>query len=85
MQPEECQTQASQTPRPTETQRPVPQPQPQKPKEKKEQQPMAPKTTRIVDTRTTNVDLSKYDERLENFVPESASHVHIIIPSNVSK
>ncbi len=53
-------------------QRPIPQPQPQKPKEKKEQQPVAPKTTRIVDTRTTSVDLSKYDERLENFVPESA-------------
>ncbi|MBQ8496890.1 MAG: translation initiation factor IF-2 [Clostridia bacterium] len=52
--------------------RPIPQPQPQKPKEKKEQQPIAPKTTRIVDTRTTSVDLSKYDERLENFVPESA-------------
>ena len=51
---------------------PVPQPQPQKPKEKKEQTPVAPKTTRIVDTRTTSVDLSKYDERLENFVPESA-------------
>ena len=33
---------------------------------------MAPKTTRIVDTRTTTVDLSKYDERLESFVPESA-------------
>ena len=53
-------------------QRPIPQPQPQKPKEKKEQRPMAPKTTRIVDTRTTTVDLSKYDERLESFVPESA-------------
>ncbi len=54
--------------------KPIPQPQPQqqKPKEKKEQQPLAPKTTRIVDTRTTSVDLSKYDERLENFVPESA-------------
>ena len=59
------------TPAPANT-RPIPQPQPQKPKEKKEQQPMAPKTTRIVDTRTTSVDLSKYDERLENFVPESA-------------
>lgn len=45
--------------------------QPQKPKEKKEQKPMAPKTTRIVDTRTTTVDLSKYDERLETFVPEN--------------
>ena len=52
--------------------RPIPQPQPQKPKEKKEQPVLAPKTTRIVDTRTTSVDLSKYDERLENFVPESA-------------
>ncbi len=26
--------------------------------------------TRVVDTRTTSVDLSKYDERLENFSPE---------------
>ncbi len=64
--------QQPQAPRPADTQRPIPQPQPQKPKEKREQQPMAPKTTRIVDTRTTNVDLSKYDERLETFVPESA-------------
>jgi len=32
----------------------------------------AVKKTRVVDTRTTSVDLSKYDERLENFVPESA-------------
>ncbi len=53
------------------TPRPIPQPQPQKPKEKKEQQPMAPKTTRIVDTRTTNVDLAKYDERLEHFVNDN--------------
>lgn len=52
--------------------KPISQPQPQKPKEKKGQAPLAPKTTRIVDTRTTSVDLSKYDERLENFVPESA-------------
>ena len=59
-------------PAPAPAPRPIPQPQPQKPKEKKEQQPLAPKTTRIVDTRTTDVDLSKYDERLENFVPESA-------------
>jgi translation initiation factor IF-2 len=57
---------------PAQNARPIPQPQPQKPKEKKEQQVLAPKTTRIVDTRTTSVDLSKYDERLENFVPESA-------------
>lgn len=32
----------------------------------------AVKKTRVVDTRTTSVDLSKYDERLESFVPESA-------------
>ncbi len=50
--------------------RPIPQPQPQKPKEKKEQIPMAPKTTRIVDTRTTNVDLAKYDEKLDSFVQD---------------
>ncbi len=30
------------------------------------------RSTRIVDTRTANVNLAKYDERLENFVPESA-------------
>ena len=57
--------------------RPIPQPQPQKPKEKKEQPVLAPKTTRIVDTRTTSVDLSKYDERLENFVPESARRSNV--------
>lgn len=31
------------------------------------------KRTRIVDTRTSSVDLSKYDEKLENFVSESKS------------
>ena len=72
-QPRQIPTQQPAAPAVSQTQsRPVPQPQPQKPKEKKEQQPIAPKTTRIVDTRTTSVDLSKYDERLENFVPESA-------------
>ncbi|MGN1095098.1 MAG: hypothetical protein ACI4QR_01780, partial [Eubacteriales bacterium] len=30
------------------------------------------RSTRIVDTRTTHVNLAKYDERLENFVPESS-------------
>ena len=29
--------------------------------------------TRVVDTRSVEVDLSKYDERLDNFVPESVS------------
>ena len=28
--------------------------------------------TRVVDTRTTNVDLSKYDDRLNNFIPGAA-------------
>ena len=60
------------TPAPTPRPTPVPMPQAQKPKEKKPQAPQGPKTTRIVDTRTTTVDLSKYDERLETFVPESA-------------
>lgn len=52
---------------------PVP-PQMPSPKKKENSQPrpVQPKTTRIVDTRTTTVDLSKYDERLESFVPESA-------------
>ena len=66
--PQPAQSQSRPAAQPT---RPVPQPQPQKPKEKKEQKPIAPKTTRIVDTRTTTVDLSKYDERLESFVPEN--------------
>lgn len=36
-----------------------------------------PKDTesRLVDTRTSTVDLEKYDERLENFVPESSKDV----------
>ena len=32
----------------------------------------AVKKTRVVDTRSSNVDLSKYDERLENFVPDAS-------------
>lgn len=31
--------------------------------------------TRVVDTRTSNVDLSKYDERLDNFVPDAVKDV----------
>ncbi len=34
-----------------------------------------PGESRIVDTRTATVDLEKYDERLENFVPESDKDV----------
>ncbi len=31
--------------------------------------------TRVVDTRTSRVDLSKYDERLDHFVPDAAKNV----------
>ena len=72
-----AQTAAPAVAQPAPVSRPIPQPQPQKPKEKKEQPVLAPKTTRIVDTRTTSVDLSKYDERLENFVPESARRSNV--------
>ena len=37
----------------------------------------AVKKTRVVDTRSSNVDLSKYDERLENFVPDSARRANV--------
>ena len=51
---------------------PVRPPQPKKP-----QQPVVEKkrtgNTRVIDTRTTNVDLSKYDERLDKFAPDAFS------------
>ena len=63
-------------------QKPAQKPAEQRSDDKKKQQtivmsgnmaaPTPERKTRIVDTRTTQVDLSKYDERLENFVPESA-------------
>ncbi|MBO5219392.1 MAG: translation initiation factor IF-2 [Clostridia bacterium] len=37
--------------------------------------PKNPGESRVVDTRTTTVDLEKYDERLESFVPESSKDV----------
>lgn len=37
----------------------------------------ATKKTRVVDTRAGSVDLSKYDERLENFVPDSARRLNV--------
>ena len=44
---------------------------------KKPQQPAVEKkrtgNTRVIDTRTTNVDLSKYDERLDKFAPDAFS------------
>ncbi len=46
----------------------------QPPKPKAPQQPVVERkrtgNTRVIDTRTTNVDLSKYDERLDNFVTD---------------
>ena len=47
------------------------------PQPKKPQQPVVEKkrtgNTRVIDTRTTNVDLSKYDERLDKFAPDAFS------------
>ena len=64
---------------------------PQQKPEKKQEQPQknanikmgggetvtAVKKTRVVDTRSSNVDLSKYDERLESFVPDSARRANV--------
>ncbi|MBR7082404.1 MAG: translation initiation factor IF-2 N-terminal domain-containing protein, partial [Clostridia bacterium] len=64
---------------------------PQQKPEKKQEQPQknanikmgggetvtAVKKTRVVDTRSSNVDLSKYDERLESFVPDSARRSNV--------
>ena len=47
------------------------------PQPKKPQQPTVEKkrtgNTRVIDTRTTSVDLSKYDERLDKFAPDAFS------------
>ena len=47
------------------------------PQPKKPQQPVVEKkrtgNTRVIDTRTTSVDLSKYDERLDKFAPDAFS------------
>ena len=45
----------------------------------------ATKKTRVIDTRASSVDLSKYDERLESFVPESARRLNIPDKQNVGK
>ena len=37
----------------------------------------AVKKTRVVDTRSSTVDLSKYDERLESYVPDSSRHSNV--------
>ncbi|HBL85314.1 MAG: hypothetical protein A2Y17_03705 [Clostridiales bacterium GWF2_38_85] len=58
-----------------------PQPQQQRPQQQNPQQnqkpktPMSQRTVRVVDTRgSAGVDLSKYDEKLENLVPENAKN-----------
>ena len=51
------------------------QPQPQKKAPEKEQKPHVPKAVpekRIIDTRGATVNIEKYDERLDSFVPERA-------------
>ena len=45
----------------------------------------AKKKTRVIDTRASSVDLSKYDERLENFVPESARRLNVPDKQKVGK
>ena len=45
----------------------------------------AMKKTRVIDTRASSVDLSKYDERLESFVPESARRLNIPDKQKVGK
>ncbi|MDR1693261.1 MAG: translation initiation factor IF-2 [Oscillospiraceae bacterium] len=50
--------------------------QPQKPQKPKQQQPpRGPKQTHIIDTRGANVDLSRFDERVERLVPEKAGRM----------
>ncbi len=51
-----------------------PQP-PAPPKPKQPQAPRGPKQTHIVDTRGANVDLSRFDERVERLVPEKAGRM----------
>ena len=45
----------------------------------------AARKTRVIDTRAGSVDLSKYDERLENFVPESARRSNVPDKQKVGK
>jgi translation initiation factor IF-2 len=51
---------------------------PPAPKKEKENKPHVPKLTpekRIIDTRGATVNIEKYDERLDNFVPERAERM----------
>ncbi len=45
----------------------------------------AGRKTRVIDTRASSVDLSKYDERLESFVPESARRSNVPDKQKVGK
>ncbi len=45
----------------------------------------ATRKTRVIDTRASSVDLSKYDERLESFVPESARRLNVPEKQKVGK
>ncbi|MDR1669356.1 MAG: translation initiation factor IF-2 [Oscillospiraceae bacterium] len=45
------------------------------PKPKQPQAPRGPKQTHIIDTRGANVDLSRFDERVERLVPEKAGRM----------
>ena len=45
----------------------------------------ATRKTRVIDTRASSVDLSKYDERLESFVPESARRLNVPDKQKVGK
>lgn len=45
----------------------------------------AARKTRVIDTRASSVDLSKYDERLESFVPESARRSNVPDKQKVGK
>ncbi len=45
----------------------------------------ATRKTRVIDTRASSVDLSKYDERLESFVPESARRLNAPDKQKVGK
>jgi translation initiation factor IF-2 len=50
--------------------------QPQRPKEPKQPQPpKGPRTTHVIDTRGANVDLSRFDDRVDRLVPEKAGRM----------
>jgi translation initiation factor IF-2 len=64
---------AGEAPRAQAQPQPPLQPKPKQPKQP--QPPRGPKTTHIIDTRGANVDLSRFDERVERLVPEKAGRM----------